>query len=313
MIPEIDATVIHGILEKFGPTPRLCIEYASDPERLQDYMAELDDVISDVTTGQLEKLIKGSARLKMDAVSHKICLISRRNPKDMRSMTLVSPITDTIKSRLSIQLRNLQQAERIHLYEQFERVPGARATAGIVYEAQAQYLLQQGRRLDLIPMVKLENGQQKMLGKGKCAPRPQWHSSHEQLRDRSLEISRRQALNQRVSVDIQPSKTLEYMDDRLESLEPNVFYVPEKSNKSALDSFILVGGILYIFQMTIKSTHDINRGLIDSANRHNFPPMDKWRFVFIIPLNLLLKVPQPWTQELRSLSPYSAVVPIEEA
>ena len=103
------------------------------------------------------------------------------------------------------------------------------------------------------------------------------------------------------------------MDDELESLKPNVFYVPEKTNKSALDSFILIGDILYIFQMTIKPIYDINRGLIDSADHHNFPPRDKWRFVFIIPPNLVLKVPQPWKRELRSLSPYSAVVPVEMA
>ena len=274
MLPETDATAIHKIFEELGPTARLCIEYASDPEQLRDYEGELDDEISNIMTGKLEELIKESTRLTMDAVSHKICLISCRDPKNMRSTPLVSPITDSIKSRLSNQLRNLQQAEWIRLFKQLERVPGARATAGIVYEAQAQYLLQQGR----------------------C-----------------LEISRLQALSQRVSVDIQLSETLEYMDDELESLESNVFYVPEKTNKSALDSFILLGDILYIFQMTIKPIHDINRGLIDSADRHNFPLRAKWRFVFIIPPNLVLKVPKPWKLELRSLSLYSAVAPVEMA
>ena len=220
MLPETDVTAIDEIFEELGPTARLCIEYASDPEQLQDYKAQLDDVISNMITGELEGLIKKSTQLTMNPVSHKICLISRRDPKNMRSAPLVSPITDSIKSRLSNQLRNLQQAERIHLFKQLERVPGARATAGIVYEAQVQYLLQQGRRLDLIPMLK--NGQKKKTsGTGKRAPRPQWHSSHVHLRDTSLEISRRQASSQPVSVDIQPSETLEYMDDELESLKPN--------------------------------------------------------------------------------------------
>jgi hypothetical protein len=313
LLRKTDATAIHEIFEELGPTARLCIEYASDPEQLGDYKAELDYEISHITTGKLEELIDQSTQLTMDAVSNKICLISRRDPKNMRSTPLMSPITDSIKSRLSNQLQNLQQAERIRLFKQLEKVPGARATAGILYEAQAQYLLQQGRRLDLIPMVKLENGQKKVSGTGKWAPRPQWHSSHVHLHDASLEISRLQALSQRVSVDIQPSKMLESMDDGLESLEPNVFYVPEKTNKSALDSFILVGDILYIFQMTIKPIHDINHGLVDSADRHKFPPRAKWRFVFIIPPNSVLKVPQPWKRELRSLSPYSAVVPVEMA
>ena len=191
-------------------------------------------------------------------------------------------------------------------------MPGTRVAANIVYEAQAQYL-QQGRHLDLIPMVKLEDSQKKMSGMGKQAPQPQWHPSHVHLCETSLEISHRQALSGWVSVDIQLSKTLEYSDDGLELLEPNVFNVLEKANKSAFDSFIEAGDILYIFQMTIKPIHDINHGLVDYTNHHNFPPRDKWHFVFIIPPNLVLKVPQLWKQELWRLSPYSAVVPVEMA
>jgi hypothetical protein len=37
------------------------------------------------------------------------------------------------------------------------------------------------------------------------------------------------------------------MDDGLESLEPNVLYVPEKTNESAFDSFILVDDFLSLF------------------------------------------------------------------
>lgn len=190
-------------------------------------------------------------------------------------------------------------------------MPGESATAGIVYEAQAQYLLQQGRYLDLIPMVKLEKRQTSATGKRTRLP--QWYSSHIYLHNASLEISREQALGQQVSVDIQPSKTLEYMDDGLKSLEPNVFYVPKKTNQSAFDSFILVNGIIYIFQMTTGTKHGINHGLVDSAHRFHFPLRDKWRYVFIIPPQLVLTVPQPWKLALRSLSPYSAVVPVELA
>ena len=126
-------------------------------------------------------------------------------------------------------------------------------------------------------------------------------------------MSHQQVLGQEFSVDIQPSKTLEYTNNGFESLEPNVFYVPESTNESALDSFILVDDILYIFQMTIKPIHDIKGGLIDSADRYHFPSRDKWRFVLIIPPNLVLVVPQPWKLALRSLSLYSAVVAAEMA
>jgi hypothetical protein len=193
-------------------------------------------------------------------------------------------------------------------------VPGARATAGSLYEAQAQYLLQQGMRLNLVPMVKLENGQKKKTsGMGKRAPQPEWHSSHVYICNTSLEKSHQQALGQQFSVNIQPSKTLEYMDDGIESLEPNVFYILENTNQLAFDSFILVDDILYIFQMTVKPIHDINHGLVESTHHYHFPSRDEWHFVFIIPPNLVLAVPQPWKLVLRSLSPFLAVVAAETA
>ena len=132
MLPETDTTTIHEIFEEFGPTPRLCIEYASDPERLRGYGEKLDDEISNITMGKLEELIQQSTLLKMDAVSHKICFVSRSDPKNMRSPLLVSPITDSIKSRLSNQLRNLQEIERIRLFKELERVRATRATASIL-------------------------------------------------------------------------------------------------------------------------------------------------------------------------------------
>jgi hypothetical protein len=88
LLPETDVTTIDEIFEELGPTARLCIEYASDPEQLQGcYKAQLDVAISNIMAGELEELIQKSTQLAMDAVSHKICLISRRDPKN-----IVSPI-----------------------------------------------------------------------------------------------------------------------------------------------------------------------------------------------------------------------------
>jgi hypothetical protein len=94
----------------------------------------------------------------------------------------------------------------------------------------------------------------------------------------------------------------------LQLIEPNIFYVLEATNQSALDSFILLDDVLYIFQITIKSTHNINHGLIKSANNYGFPPMDRWQLVFIIPPNHTLMVPQPWRLAMCNLSVYLAVV-----
>jgi hypothetical protein len=163
LLLKTDVKAVLEIYETLGPTPCLCIEFPSEPQLLPVYKNQLNDAISNITTDKLEQLTQDSSQLIMDTtqVSHKLCLIRCHDRNDVLSEPIVSPITDSIKSRLSNQLRNLQQAERIRLFQQLDRVPGASATAGIVYEAQARYLLQQGRHLDLIPMVKLENGQER--------------------------------------------------------------------------------------------------------------------------------------------------------
>ena len=119
MLPETDVKAVLEIFETLGPTPRLCIELASEPERLQVYKDQLNYAISDITTDKLEQLTKDSRQLIMDTVhvSHKLCLIRRRDRNDVCSDPVVRPMTDSIKSRLSNQLRNLQQAERIRLFQ----------------------------------------------------------------------------------------------------------------------------------------------------------------------------------------------------
>jgi len=181
-----------------------------------------------------------------------------------------------------------------------------RKVAGIFYEVIAQSRLQRSMFLKLILMVKLEKR------KG-LKTLPQWYSSHLLMRNPSLEAAHQQVLGQWLTVKIQPKKTLEYTDDGLQSIEPDVFYVPSLDNQIAFDSFILLDDLLYIFQMTITSSHDINQGLIAVANSYSFPPREKWQFVFMIPPNLTLLVPQPWKLNLQNLLPYLVVVHADEA
>jgi len=142
---------------------------------------------------------------------------------------------------------------------------------------------------------------------------PQWHSSHVslQVHDPSLEASRQKALKQSLVIDIRPHQTVEFTDDGPSPVLPDVFYVPAATNHEALDSFILLNGHLYIFQFTVGMKHDIKPGLIHFLTpRQGVPSIGNWRFVFVIPPNLILKCPRPWRLELRQLHPYSVVVSI---
>jgi hypothetical protein len=296
---------IDKTFDLLGPVPRLCLEFS--PYELEEYKDALNKTLLCITVEKFEKLIKDTSALSMDAVSHKICLLSREERDDIHSQSTVAPITLSIQSKLAARFRNLHRDEQIRLYKYFQRVPELRKVAGIFYEAIVQSYLQDGRILELVPMVTLEESKRK---RSKDGPQRQWHSSHILIHNPALEL-RRQQVSNIFEVDIRPNCIHEYTDDGLHSIEPNTFYVPEMTNQKFLDSFILLDGILYIFQITIGMQHDINPGLIDVTDNFSFPPRDQWHFVFIIRPNMTLTVPQPWRLTLRDLSPYSAVVDVD--
>ena len=296
-------TRIGRIFDNLGPTPRLCLDLPSKPHRMKDYERQVQLAISTVTADRLEKIIGEATALSMDALSHTICLISREERDDMQSQSVVSPMTQSIQSRLASQLRNLERAERIRMYKLLAKVPDSRAMAGVLFESEAQQCLQDTINLELVPMVRLANSRAGTL--------PRWHSSHNVLANASLETSRQEALRKRFTLTVRPSQTVEYRDAQF-LVVPNVLYIPEATNHVALDSFIIIDGFLYLFQFTIASVHDINSGLANvTENLQGLPTMDKWRIVFIIPPSSLLIVPQPKLLALRALHPYSAVVQVD--
>ena len=301
---------IHGIADheginevyyQFGPTPRLCVDFFYKALQLRQYKSDVRKMVSNITLDKLERLFEDASSLTLDAISHKICLISREDRKDVASEPVVTPITSFIQTRLATQIRKLERQDQICLYKRFAKVPDLRGLAGILFEAAAQRSLADGMRLELIPMVRLPQSQ--------TNPQPGWYLSHSLLRNDTLEVSRQKAFKEPVPIHVMPSQVLEYMDDGPKSIESGVFYVPELTNQVALDSFILLNGDLHVFQFTVGKTHDIKPGLVDFTKKThlNLPSMDRWRFVFIIPHNLTLICPRPRSLELRKLQLYSAV------
>jgi hypothetical protein len=301
LLPEsIERTRINDIFDRFGPTPRLCINFLSQ-KRLDEYEKSVQKAISSATASQLEQLLKDATSLTVDTVSHKICLVSRKDRDDLRSPAVVVPITLSIQSRLANQFRNLERGEKIRLYKYFARVPDSKAMAGIFFEAIAQRDFQKEINLELIPMVK--------LGKALKGKLPQWHSSHVFLGNPASEGSRQQALQPSLKAKTEPTRTEEFTNDGPPCIEPNVFYVPQASNNEALDSFILLDGLLLIFQFTIGLRHSIKPGLLRFFEKYpKLPPISHWRFVFIIPFHLALTCPQPRQLKLREVPLFSAVI-----
>ena len=139
---------------------------------------------------------------------------------------------------------------------------------------------------------------------------PRWYSSHANLLNEKLEAPRQQALEKPEILNIPQSLHVEeYTDNGTSPILSNVIYVPELTNQEALDCFILMNDLLYIFQFSIGRKHDIKLGLFKFIRKHQkFPFMNKCRFMFIHPPNHTLVCPQQRKLGMQSLHPCYAAL-----
>jgi hypothetical protein len=118
-------------------------------------------------------------------------------------------------------------------------------------------------------------------------------------------------------LNIHPFHTCEYTDKDLLELDPeeDVYYVPTTENVVALDSFILHGARLYMFQFTYSGAHGIKAGLISRfAGCNRFPPLGEWRFILVIPDDMkVFKFTYQRTTEIQGLKLFSAQVAMDDA
>ena len=297
LVPEMKEECINLIFDRFGPTPRLCLDYGHNEARLQNYEDKVQETISGLTIEQLETWFKDSRSLSMTANSHKICLINRKS--DLPGQTVVTIITQFIEKRLANQNRTMERDDQIRLYKRLADLPQSRRLADVVFKAAGQRQLQDGIELDIMEMVR--------LGKSHQGSLPQWHSGHIALANKSLNKLRKRA--QHFKINIPDPKMVEYGEKGPSSITANVLYLPKLTNQVALDSFILFENFFYIFQFTIGKQHDIKPGLVDWYERcSGVPPITRWRFVFVIGPNQYLTCPQPRLLNLHQLQPFSAVM-----
>ena len=221
-------------------------------------------------------------------------------PKDVGVVYDVAPIILTMQSRLANRFRTLERQEQIRLYNHFSRVRGSRGTAAIFFEAAGQRRIQDGVALEIVPMVRLPSSRR--------GTNPRWYSSHVHLLNEQLEASRQEALQRKQSVCIPMFPSIEYRDGPL-TIKSGFVYVPDLTNQVALDSFVAIDGLLYLFQFTIGGEHGVKAGLIDFLSKcSGVPHKAQWRFIFILPPNLTLVCPQP--RNMRGLRLFSAVIKI---
>ena len=299
-ITDLDTDRTALIYDNFGPTPRLWTTLC-DGSEWDRYKSDVAATIENMTTSKLGQLVEDAQTLFMDAISHKIVLVRREDLANTRSLHTIGPITPNIEARIQRRLRYLDRLEIVKLYKLFMKNPNSRQMAGMMFEPIGHRLLEAGITLYIVPMVRLNN-----MPKGNS----QWYSTHTDLPTPELEASRQENLsNHREPLQVSPTKVVE-VGSKPVPIEENVYYFPTKSNIVGIDSYMVSGGRLYLFQFTVGQKHEVKPALkkfLDALE--GIPAEANWRFVFIIPKDILVKCPQ--LKELGTLPMYSAAVDVE--
>ena len=225
-------------LHRFGPTPRLCIQKPLDTDQLEEYKNETRRALANLTLQSLRELTNDIKDLKMDLVSHKLCLISREKLHNVRSSFHITPITTHMQSRLAIRMRNQDIQRLVEMYQDFDRHPFSKGLSGHLFENIGHLYFQKQIIIEYASMTRLSSNGQKN--------HPQWHSSHpiHNEEDSELKKLRQDAWDSRTVLDVTPTDIQEYGDQEFRELDPkpNIYYIPKMKNEEALDSFIWYKG-----------------------------------------------------------------------
>jgi hypothetical protein len=98
VIPHVASTDIDRVLDRFGPTPRLCIDFLLGGYKLKSRENDVLLTISHLTVPQIEQMLLDASSLTMDLISDKIWLIRRENVHETLGRTVVMPMTPFIQS-----------------------------------------------------------------------------------------------------------------------------------------------------------------------------------------------------------------------
>jgi hypothetical protein len=293
--------IIDKTYHQFGPTPRLCFETAADNEKMEMYEGEVRGALDELTLESLRKFVDDARNLRMDATSHKLCLVRRRKKHDIKSVAHVLPITDHIRSELSLSLRNADILQLIQTYQKFFPITSARGMCGTVFENICHHYFKERILIQYTEMVRL-------TGKNK---RHWWNTSHTTFEDQGLEGLRKGAFAKPTTLDVCPLDKGVYDGQGL-TPEPGIYYIPTKPNHVAFDSFILLNDTLYIFQFAVSDEYGINNRIFEERAKL-LTPKEDWVFIFVIPDKIkLLKCSWSNIHDDKEFVPCSAQIVTED-
>ena len=249
--------LVENAFERYGPIPRICINYVQDQKKLLSYERRCQAAASQITAENLRRFVLDGRILDLavNPGSHAIFMIRRCEIDDLFE-TDVEPISAYVEMLLMTAIDRLQRFDRIMLYHIFVDVNATRV-AGLLYKSLGHVYLGEGITLTLKPMVQRKE-----------RTHFHWKSGEEQA-EKTI---------------VFPFKAAIMYENRPASVQPNRLYIPRTSNQVAFDSFFQVGANIYIFQFTLSNSHDIKIGIKESLSEQlNILPKGNWHFVFITP------------------------------
>ena len=280
-----------------------------------EHREDLDVALEGLTLDYLDSLPSRN-RLSLDAVSQKIFIL-RRSSVDLDFVPVfIEPISPFVASKVVVRMRALQRHQLVHLFNRYIALPSTRRMAGDVFEAYCHVIFSMRIEFDFIPMVRI-GGQPKAKERANA----QWFSNHTQFggsaqsKALEMEVLRPSALAGGASLGMDPSRVVDYGSDEVAGglhIEADVYYIPVKTNRVGIDSFILHDNILYLLRMTVSDTHGISDKLLPFlVLLKGLPPKHDWRFIFVQPPRQILACPVPGSAELWDLDLYSAEVEVK--
>ena len=261
---------------RFGPTPRICYDFLKDDAALIDHQAHSQSALGNLSLKALRTMLVDAITMNMRTVSSMLFVINRVPEKSLRRANLefnnnskyaylsLEPMTHAVEMALRNQLWQEEQIDQFQFYSFLTRCESTMwSIAGLVFKWMGHSWLQKCIKLDLFSLMERKSG-----GSG----RPQLRSTHGNT-----------SKTPEFSIDIQPTRMIEYPGSSLGTIEPGTYYILESESQVAFDSFIVVDDTLYIFRFSVASDYPIDDEILSFLPQISLLSKLEWRYVFVVP------------------------------
>ena len=254
---------IIDVFNSFGPIPRVCLEMASKHSEIELYDNQLQNDVDRLSLDKLKEMVYLLQSFNMEETLHKLCLIMHATTA-IKPRFCVAPITRYVRCRLSISMRNLNRHELVKAFKRLHNLSSGQAMSGVIFENICHQDFANQIHIKLFPMVQLPSESETLKNKS------YWFSSHELPSDDTHDSGKNkfhmsEKLSQKaqdarnhciiLKIDKSAASNVNHYGNEKLAFKLGIYYVPDKPNEVTFDSFLLLRGVLYIFQFTVSEEH----------------------------------------------------------